>query len=100
MDADAAGDGANFDAAAGSADMGAKRMLVLVFDDNGKIGANFARDCFGRKMEAGIFRDGDFDAAGSGLEMPVRVAGGISGDFNSAGSAAGFYVVVGADNGD
>src|SRR5437660_3794330 len=78
LDTDAAGDGADFDAAAGSADMSAKGMLVLVFDDDGKIGANFARDCFGGEMETGVFWDGNFDAAGSGLEMPVRVAGGIA----------------------
>jgi len=100
LDADAAGDGAYFDAAAGSADMGAKRMLVLVFDDDGKIGANFAGDGFGGEMEAGIFWNGNFDAAGSGFEMPIGVAGGIAGDFDSTGSAAGLDVVVGADNGD
>ena len=100
MDTDAAGDGADFDAAAGSADMSAKGMLVLVFDDDGKIGANFTGDGFGGEMETGVFWDGNFDAARSGLEMPVRVAGGIAGDFNSAGSAAGFHVVVGADHGD
>ena len=100
MDADAAGDGADFDATAGSADMGAKRMLVLVFDDDGKIGANFTGDGFGGEMEAGIFRNGNLDAAGSGSEMPIGIAGGIAGDFDFAGSAAGLHVVIGAHNGD
>src|SRR5256885_3589271 len=98
LDADAAGDGADFDTAAGSADMGAKRMLVLVFDDDRNIGANFAGNGFGGEMETGVFWNGNFDAAGCGLEMPVRVAGGIAGDFNSTGSAAGLDVVIGADN--
>jgi len=100
LDADAAGDGADFDATAGSADMGAKRMLVLVFDDDGKIGANFAGNSFSGEMEAGIFWNGNLDAAGSGFEMPVGIAGGIPCDFNSTGSAAGLHVVIGTDNGD
>jgi len=100
LDADAAGDSADFDAAAGSADMGAKGMLVLVFDDDRNIGPNFSGDGFGGEMETGVLWNGNLDAAGSGLEMPVRVAGGIAGDFNSAGSAAGLDVVIGADDGD
>jgi len=55
LDADAAGDGADFDAAAGSADTSAKRMLVLVFDDDRNIGANFSGDGFGGEMETGVF---------------------------------------------
>ena len=64
---DAAGDGADFDATAGRPDVGAEGMFVLVLDDNREIGANLARDRFGRQMEAGVFGDGDFDAAGGGL---------------------------------
>ena len=97
---DAAGDGANFDAAARSADMGAKGMPVLVFDDDGEVSANFAGDGFGREMEAGGLRYRNFDAARSGFKMPITVARGIAGDFDSAGGAASFYVVVGANNGD
>src|SRR5882762_8059121 len=100
LDANAAGDGADFDATAGSADMGAKRMLVLVFDDDRNIGANFSGDGFGGEMETGVFWNGNFDAAGCGFEMPIGVAGGIAGDFNSTGSAAGLDVVIGADDGD
>src|SRR5258707_142884 len=100
LDADAARDGADFDATAGSADMGAKRMLVLVFDDDRNIGANFSGDGFGGEMETGVLWNGNFDAAGSGFEMPIGVAGGIAGDFNSTGSAAGLDVVIGADDGD
>src|SRR5256885_8035463 len=100
LDADAAGDGADFDATAGSADMGAKRMLVLVFDNDRNIGANFSGDGFGGEMETGVLWNGNFDAAGCGFEMPIGVAGGIAGDFNSTGSAAGPDVVVCADHGD
>ncbi len=97
---DAAGDGADFNAAAGSADVSAEGVLVLILDDDGEVGANLSGDGFGGKMEAGVFRDGDFDAAGNGFQMPVAVADGIAGDFDSAGSAAGFYVVVGTSDGD
>src|SRR5438128_3947761 len=47
LDMDAAGDGADFDAAAGSADMGAQGVFVLIFDDDGEVGPDLAGDGFG-----------------------------------------------------
>ncbi len=97
---DAPGDGADFDAAAGSADVGAEGVLVLIFDDDGEIGTDLARDGFGGEMEAGVPGNGDFNAAGSGFEVPIAIAGGITGDFNAAGGGVGFDVVAGTSDGD
>src|SRR5579859_3045770 len=74
-------------------------MLILVFNDDGKVGADFSGNGFRGKMEACVFGNRNFDAAAGGFQMPVTVAGRIACDLNAAGSAAGFDVVVGPGNG-
>src|SRR5215470_17016069 len=96
LDVDAAGDSADFDAAAGSPKVCAQGMLVLIFNNDGKIRAYPAGNGFGGEMEACIFRNGDFNTAASGFQMPITVAGRIAGDFDATGSRIGFDVVVGA----
>src|SRR5215468_6291691 len=51
-------------------------------------------------MEAGVFGDGDFDAATGGFQMPVAVARRIASYFDAPGGGASFDVVVGTGDGD
>src|SRR5262249_24450928 len=98
LDVDAAGDSADFNAAAGSAEMSAKGMLVLVLDHDGEIGADFPGDGFGGKIEASVFGNRNFDAAAGCFQMPITVARRIAGDFDAAGGRTGFNVVASAGN--
>src|SRR5713101_3402096 len=91
-EANFAGDGVDFDAAAASADAGAERMLALLFDHDGNVGLDFAGDGVGGEMEIRVGRNAELHGAGGGLEIPIAGGAGIALHVDAAGCGVRFHV--------
>src|SRR5712691_4883846 len=87
-EADFAGDGVDFDAAAAGPDACAKRMFALLFDDDGNVGLDFAGDGVGGEMEIRVGRNAELHGAGDGLGAGSAVGAEIVADIVGANGAA------------
>src|SRR5229473_8132344 len=91
-EANFAGDGVDFDAAAAGPDARAERMFALLFDDDGNVGLDFAGDGVGGEMEIRVGRNAELHGAGGGLEIPIAGGAGIALNVDTAGSGVRFHV--------
>src|SRR5260370_41995616 len=69
--ADFAGDGGDFDAAAAGPDARAERMFAVLFGDDGNVGLDFAGDGVSGEMEIRIGRNAEPHGAGCGLTIAM-----------------------------
>src|SRR5713226_7730242 len=95
-EANFAGDGVDFDAAAAGPDACAKRMFALLFDDDGNVGLDFAGDGVGGEMEIRVGRNAELHGAGGGLEIPIAGGAGIALHVDAAGCGVRFHIAGGA----
>src|ERR1700675_2139642 len=70
-------------ASATAAHVGPKRMLALLLNDDGNVGANFAGDCFGGKMEIRRSRDAEMHGTRNCFQFPMAVRAWIALDGNA-----------------
>src|SRR5712692_1828111 len=91
-EANFAGDGVDFDAAAAGPDARAERMFALLFDDDGNVGLDFAGDGVGGKMEIRVGGNAELHGAGGGLEIPIAGGAGIALHVDAAGCGVRFHV--------
>src|SRR4029077_7112376 len=95
-EADFAGDGVDFDAAATCSYAGAERMLALLFDDHRNVGFDFLGDGVGGEMEIGVGGNAEVHGAGGGLEIPITRRARIALHIDAAGRRLRFHVAGGA----
>src|SRR5712691_165962 len=95
-EADFAGDGVDFDAAAAGPDACAKRMFALLFDHDGNVGLDFAGDGVGGEMEIRVGRNAELHGARGGLEIPIAGGPGIALHVDAAGCGVRFHIAGGA----
>src|SRR5260370_11083774 len=65
-------------APATAAQVGPKRMLALLLDDDRDVGANLSGDRFRRKMEIRRIRDAELYGTGYRFQFPVSVRACVS----------------------
>jgi len=78
LDLDSAGDGVDLHSTAGISHARPQTVLVLIFDDDRNSRIDLTGHCLCRKMEIRRRRDGDFDASGGRLQIPIAIALRIS----------------------
>src|SRR5260370_696575 len=72
-EANFARDGVDFDAAAAGPDACAKRMFALLFDDDGNVGLDFARDGVRGELEIRVGKNAELPQGG-GLRLALDIA--------------------------
>ena len=91
-DADFAGDGVDFDAAAAVAHAGAQGMLALLFDHDRHIGLDLAGNGFGGQAEICVGRNAELHHARNRLQIPVAAVAGISLHVHASRDGVCFHV--------